>query len=487
MRKEDLQDAFQLLPDDLVMEGLEERPDVVQRNRRRTMTRWISSMAACLVLAVGSILFANEIGDRSKSSYPEKDTATNTSMQFDQPGKTANNEMPTDAVIALPSDGINAPGDVPKEGESPVVDFAEEGEMMLADFSMRASALALSEAAATDRNLLFCPEGFYNCLAMASAGADDDFREELVRIMGASSTQDLVDLMALRTGRGFRTDDSVLRLGTSVWVDDSLGAVREDYIRTIRQWNGEVYHGQMASAEMRQQILDWVARETEGRSTFEPDPRSLLTFLSTVYYADLWEEPFKAEGIVTDSFVRADGQKVQTSFMTDMVWNSVAWEGEDYFRTVRAFQNGEMFFVLPKEGTDLTALCENPEVLEDVVFGGDMFQASVRWQIPRFIMDAETDYTELAIKLGMSKLITAESSFTSIAEGAVGLAGDLSQHCYLRIDEKGVEAAGSTRMEESAAHTFVQMTLTRPFLYGILDNQGRIIFVGICNDPTVTK
>ncbi len=64
---------------------------------------------------------------------------------------------------------------------------------------------------------------------------------------------------------------------------------------------------------------------------------------------------------------------------------------------------------------------------------------------------------------------------------------EVKHKTFIRVDEKGTEASGATSVEvrvTSAPQFDKELTLDRPFLYGIMDLQtGMPLFVGIMENP----
>lgn len=64
---------------------------------------------------------------------------------------------------------------------------------------------------------------------------------------------------------------------------------------------------------------------------------------------------------------------------------------------------------------------------------------------------------------------------------------EVKHKTFIRVDEKGTEASAATSVEvrvTSAPQFDKELTLDRPFLYGIMDLQtGMPLFVGIMENP----
>ncbi|MCI8505989.1 MAG: serpin family protein [Lachnospiraceae bacterium] len=109
-----------------------------------------------------------------------------------------------------------------------------------------------------------------------------------------------------------------------------------------------------------------------------------------------------------------------------------------------------MVFILPDEGISPQSLIDTPEKIREVFEGGEEYMGEVVWQIPKFDFTSSLDLKETLNHLGVT------SAFTLI------------------------EYAG-----EAIPNGRADMCLTRPFLYGITGTNGALLFVGICENPSV--
>ena len=137
-------------------------------------------------------------------------------------------------------------------------------------------------------------------------------------------------------------------------------------------------------------------------------------------------------------------------------------------------------------GVDVHTFLESPEVLNDVLFGtGESTVGEVVWKVPKFSYGSELSLKEPLLRLGMKKAFD-DADFTNMASDPLFISS-IRQQCHVGIDEYGVEAAAYTEIMYAGAalpQGRAEMILDRPFLY-VIKNRGEILFIGICEDPTV--
>lgn len=89
--------------------------------------------------------------------------------------------------------------------------------------------------------------------------------------------------------------------------------------------------------------------------------------------------------------------------------------------------------------------------------------------------------------LGVVDAFLSDADFSSITDGTAFIS-DILQHTHIAVDENGAEAAAFTQIDYCGAALpdgRAEMILDRPFLYGITSVNGTLIFIGVCNNPTI--
>ena len=72
------------------------------------------------------------------------------------------------------------------------------------------------------------------------------------------------------------------------------------------------------------------------------------------------------------------------------------------------------------------------------------------------------------------------------ANGVNLLVSDVTQKTHIDVNEYGVEAAAYTEVAMKMSAVFAaeeSLYLNRPFLYGLYDEAGNLLFMGVCENP----
>lgn len=360
----------------------------------------------------------------------------------------------------------------------------------VSDFAAKSTPLAL--AGQEGKNAAFSPVSLWAALAMLAPCAQGDSQSQLLSALGVAGQRELTDQVG-RLWKGLYTNDGVssLILSNSVWLND---AQQGEYVQATldtlgRDYFAGVYTTPMGTAGADQAITDWVAKETNGLiggngPVVETAPDTLALLASSLYYKAAWVVPFDAEKTQAGDFTTASGETASADFMhASLAGNFLKRDG--YQAAALETQLGEMFFVLPQEGTAPEELLSDTSFLSSLSSGAaDIQYGMVEWSVPKFDLSADLDLMNTLKTLGITDLLEAGKADLSGLTALDAYLSQARQMTRVSADEEGVEAAAVTILAPGAGappeETCV-MNLNRPFLF-VLRNQGVPLFVGVVNE-----
>ena len=107
-------------------------------------------------------------------------------------------------------------------------------------------------------------------------------------------------------------------------------------------------------------------------------------------------------------------------------------------------------------------------------------------RMPKFEYESRFDLTQTLYNMGMQDAFTGLADFSGIT-GTLDLSiAKVIHQASITLDESGTEAAAATAVIfwENAASNLLEITIDRPFIYMIRDNQtGAILFLGRVKNP----
>ena len=276
-----------------------------------------------------------------------------------------------------------------------------------------------------------------------------------------------------------------------MWLND---AQKGDYVQSTldtlgRDYFAGVYTTPMGTAGADQAITDWISKETGGLiggdgPVVETTPDTLLLLASSLYYKAAWLEPFDASQTQAGDFTTAAGNTVSADFMHASKAGSFL-KREGYQAAALETQLGEMFFVLPEEGTAPEELLSDTSFLSSLSSGAaDVQYGTVEWSVPKFDLSADLDLMSTLKALGITDLLNPDQADLSGLTSMDTFLTQAEQMTRVSVDEEGVEAAAVTIIADckgGAPDETCVMNLNRPFLF-VLRSQGVTLFVGVVNE-----
>ena len=464
MKKEEkLFDAITELPDPMVEEAR-----AAHRKRHPFRRRW-AALAAALAVVVGIGFILSRDQDAETILTP-LDGAGGALLE-----------------VALPQAYAFEDYDARREiwDANPV----DEGFLSALDtFSYETAAQVLS---GDGENENYSPLSLYYALALASTGARGQTARELSALLGVSDR----NALSQQCGNLYRTlytDNEMgkLYLANSLWMAGGVTWKEAFVENAAEQFYASVFPADFSAPETGTRMSQWVSEQTNGllAPTFDIDPEQILSILNTVYFKDEWTSRFDPEATAEDSFTRADGSTVTCDFMNRIDYAGFS-RGEDFTRAGMPLKNmGQMIFILPDEGVELSELLASPEALQEAFEGGEDGYGQVTWKIPKFSFHTELDLKEPLKALGVQSAFRTDADFSGLTDQDAWFSA-VRQETRISVDENGVEAAAYTELAYSGAgmpQDQADMILDRPFLYGVTAANGALLFIGVCADPTLS-
>ena len=367
------------------------------------------------------------------------------------------------------------------------------------DFLAAINAFSYETATAiftdTGENINYSPLSLYYALALAASGAEGETARELLDLLGVADASELSAQCGNYYRRLYRDNEiGKLKIANSLWIDEELGSqavdFRADFIQNAAEnFYASVHAVDFSSAETGELMARWVSDNTNGTLSpeFAVDTQQLLSILNTIYFYDQWTDRFDKGKTEDGTFYLSDGGEVQCDFMNSHYGSAgFAW-GNGFTRASLGLKNsGRMVFILPDEGVSPYELLSSPARMREAFEGGEEGHGEVVWQIPKFDFGSELDLADAVKALGVSAAFTQDADFSRITANRAFISS-IRQETHIAVDENGVEASAFTEISYLGAGQpdgRAEMILDRPFIYGIVANNGSLLFVGVCEDPT---
>ena len=346
---------------------------------------------------------------------------------------------------------------------------------------------------------MISPTSVYLALAMTLNGADTATRDAMLATL---ATQGLAVEDVNRAARSWITGLNRASEGTTVSISNSIW-FDQDFVpfQPFLQANADYFNAAAQKLDFKDpKTLDvingWVSEATNGRIDQIIDqirPDSVMFLINAIYFLADWEAPFEKSDTRSQVFQAPDGE-VEVDFMHRT-------GSMDYYQLDRAtgiglpYKDGRFAFfaVLPDEDLDVRAWLAGQDparLFGEVTAGLGRESLEVDLALPKFESRYEDSLLNELSQLGMDIAFQPDQAdFSQMIDSheKILYIGEVKHKSFVRVDEKGTEAAAATSVEmrvTSLPYSEHQIVFDRPFVYGIMDLEtGLPLFAGILEKP----
>ena len=346
-----------------------------------------------------------------------------------------------------------------------------------------------------NENTVCSPLNTYIAFAMLAEVTDGNSRQQILDMLGAP------DMSTLRGNiktlwEGNYVDTPVLKSipANSFWLNNTVNYKNETLSRLASDYYASSVSGEPGSAAMDEALQKWTDENTGSLLTdytkdMHLDPETVLALVSTIYYKAEWIDHFNKNATAKETFHGASGDSEVDMMHISDILNVFT---TDTFTSVSLglTDSGAMHFYLPKEGTSVSDLAADPDLLKATRWAEDPRWSFplVNLSVPKFSVSAKTDLLDIIAALGVTDVLDPGiSDFTPLTEDTDEIFLSAAEHAALvEIDEDGVTGAAYTMLAMAAGAAVPQdeidFVLDRPFLFLVTGRDGSVLFSGVVNN-----
>lgn len=364
--------------------------------------------------------------------------------------------------------------------------------------SLNAFAVDLYRTVRTDDgNLFFSPASVGYALGMTRAGARGATAAEMDAVLhlprGGGNSAAFGALMG-----GLLAADApyTLRLANRLY-----GQVGLSFEPGFRAEIAEHFRGGLAEVDFvrdaegaRGAVNGWVSEQTAERipELLGPgavDARTRLVLVNAIYFLADWRAPFPADGTRPRPFHLTDGTAVDVPTMSETLQAGYAApEGLQVLALPYEGDVLEMVVLLPAQETGLAEVEARLDASTLAAWLAAPEPARVQVLLPRFEFTTEFRLGRTLAELGMPTAFTDRADFSGMVAAGRLAVDDVIHEAYVRVDEKGTEAAAATgvvmRVTSLPPPPKAVFQADRPFLLVIRHKpSGALLFLGRVTDP----
>ena len=304
-------------------------------------------------------------------------------------------------------------------------------------------------------------------LSMLLEGANGETQKQIEDYLGVTKEEAKElnkKLLALLNSHG--EDGLQINVANSVWCGENK-EIKEDYINLLREYFGaQTEKVDFSDDKTADLINEWCSDKTKGLIKKIADAGQLkaadlaLMLLNAIYFKGVWETPY--DEVEEGTFNGNPADVLRGS-------ESKYFENDKAIAFAKEYRGGYEFIgILPKEEGEFTvADLDIKGLLENMTQ-----HYTVETQIPLFEMEYETGLESILPQLGIEDVFTADCDLTDIGDELQ--VGRVTHKTYMKLDEKGTEAAAVTSIMVTEGAMMKEpevkeVILDRPFVFMLYD------------------
>jgi len=353
------------------------------------------------------------------------------------------------------------------------------------------------ESSNNQGNMMISAPSAYFALAMTLNGAANETKNEMLKALSADNisledfNKGLNDWMILIS----KNRTAKFSITNSIWLMEGFNA-NKDFLQT----NADYYSAYIRSLDFEDAsapdtINQWVKDATNDTIDKIVDKISddlVMYLINAIYFKGDWKEQFSANKTRKMEFNAPTG-KVKTDFMNRR-GNIDYLKLNDITGVILPYEDERFAFVglLPAEGQTPKDLINELSALDLMRLFKNKEVKNIELSLPKFETTYEDSLKNELSKLGMIQAFEPyNADFSLMSEDLKKdlYISEVKQKTYIKVDEKGTEAAAVTSVEMELTSMPVELpkiVFDRPFVYGIIDVETGIpLFIGIMENPSI--
>lgn len=499
MKSDKLIDAIGMVDEELI-----EKSEIPKKNKSKIIKiRWVSSIAAMLVVAIALSIFLPNMGNPIQTKPTTNTTIKSTTAVATEKSNPTevSQEMMTKSEyraqypIMAQYNSVEAAWYADQQKQR-----AYRGRGRNLDpFLQSTISEFLSDT--KDENKLYSPLNVYMALAITAETTDTTSRQQILDLLGAESIGTLRS-QAHAIWNANYNDDGLTKsiLASSLWLSDKRKFNAKTIEKIVDNYYASTFIGEMGTEDFNKTYRDWLNKQTGDLLKDQIDDKELdedlvMAIDTTLYYKAPWMYPFEKSETKQAQFYSKNGTKM-CDFMNGEMLGDYYW-GENFSAVSKKTQDdGEMFFILPDEGVDVESLLNDKEALDFMTFDFEWKNSKrmeINLSVPKFDVSSEMELSKNLKNLGVTDCFAmGVADFSPLLSDEDELADkdllyvDTVNHgVRVGIDEESVTGAAYTEILLAAGANppddKIDFVVNRPFIFVVKSSDSLPLFVGIVN------
>jgi len=365
------------------------------------------------------------------------------------------------------------------------------------DFSVKLFQNNAADALEKGENVLVSPESVLCALAMTANGAAGDTLSEMQSVLcGNMALDEFNQNMSLFNQKLTSSDKVKFSIADSIWIRDNAERIqmKEEFLSLNKKYYDAESFLAAFDSKTVQDINGWVKNHTNGmiEKLIDEIPDSAVSYLiNAIAFEGKWKIQYKGDDIVENQdFTNAAGVTEKVTMLNGQ--ESVYICDDKAAGFIKKYEGNQYAFMalLPNKGVSVSEYLQHLDGEKLLsLYQNRKQNYKVHTKLPEFSYDYSTRLGDTLGKMGIRKAFTQDADFSNMANTDTGslYIDEVLHKTHIELDRNGTKAAAVTAVIMEAAAAPVELKevnvfLTRPFLYAIIDTETGIpVFMGAVN------
>lgn len=283
-----------------------------------------------------------------------------------------------------------------------------------------------------------------------------------------------------------------LSISNAIFYRNSF-PVKPDFITT----NQNYYQAEVSgldfskSTETLNKVNGWVNTKTKGKIDKilqQVNPEDIMYLLNAIYFNGEWKYSFDTKETADRSFTKEDKTTMQTPTMTiEKPFNYYSHQKFELLEMPYGSGKYSMLLFLPENGkkTDDVISLMTSENVNDWI--SKLTEQKKEVFLPKFEFKFDDSLKDELAALGMTDAFNdLKANLTGISDAAKLVISEVMHKSYIKVDERGTEAAAVTGITVGTTSMPVDNSfrVDHPFVFAIREKDTKaILFIGKVMDP----
>ncbi|MBR3574003.1 MAG: serpin family protein [Lachnospiraceae bacterium] len=354
------------------------------------------------------------------------------------------------------------------------------------------------------QNICISPTSMMMAFGMLENGAGGETLSQIENVMnGGISVEQMNPIMYAMAEHFESSEDVKWNVANSIWFrNDGKFEVIPEFAAAAKSWyDADILMAQFDEGTVKD-VNSWVKKETRGMIEeiihgFSEQNRMLL--VNAVAFEGEWMHEYEKSDIYEDyQFTNYNGTTSDVTMLRSTEASYIELGNGIGF--IRPYKGGEYSFVgiLPDEGVSvndyISELAESGEDFSEAVRNPRYYEGDIIVSIPEFKNEYDIIMNDVLEKMGMTDAFSsADADFNGVMRPTDDelyqiWISKVIHKTFIEVDREGTRAAAVTAITLDTCNAIeisnppMYITLDRPFVYAIVDNEtGLPVFLGCVN------